>query len=105
MADDALWFVIINCPSLEVADTIGKGALTRGLAKAYNIPAEMKTAYVWKGEIVDNREWQLVFKIAAKDRKALFAFAKAEHPFEVPSILAWPVPDGDPDYQRYIVGE
>lgn len=103
MTDGELWFVIINCPSLEVAEAIGKGALTRGIVKAYNIPTEMKTAYLWNGKIVDNREWQLIFKIAAKDREALFAFTKAEHPFEVPSILAWPVTAADPDYASYIL--
>jgi len=105
MTDNDVWLVIINCPSTEVADAIGKGALERGLAKAFNISAEMQTSYLWKGEVIQNREVQLIFKLAGKDRKALFEFAKSQHPFEVPSIKAWTITEVDPDYRRYLLGE
>lgn len=105
MEEDGAWFVIVNCPSAEVAEAIGKGALLKGLAKAYNISAEMRTSYLWKGEVVENREVQLIFKLPGEDREALFAHAKSEHPFEVPSIKAWPIAEVDPDYLRYLRGE
>lgn len=105
MADDEVWFVIVNCPSTEVAEAIGKGALVKGLAKAFNITGEMRTSYLWQGEVVENREVQLIFKLAGEDREALFAFAKSQHPFDVPSIKAWPIAEVDPDYRRYILGE
>ncbi len=104
-AGDDVWFVIVNCPNTEVAETIGRGALEMGLAKAFNISAEMRTAYVWQGEVIEDREVQLIFKITGEDREALFAFAKSKHPFDVPSIKAWPIADMDPDYRKYLLGE
>lgn len=105
MTEDTVWIVIINCPSTAVAETIGRGALERGLAKAFNITAEMKTGYVWKGQIVENREVQLIFKLTGENRDELYAFAKSEHPFEIPSIKAWPIPELDPDYLRYLLSD
>ena len=105
MTDDEVWFVIVNCPSTEVAETIGRGALEQGLARAFNISAEMRTSYLWQGEVVENREVQLIFKLAGKNREALFSFAKSQHPFDVPSIKAWPIAEVDPDYRRYLLGD
>jgi len=104
MPADEIWFVIVNCPSRECAEAIGKGAIGQGLVQSVNISAEMATAYVWEGRVVDNREFQAMFKVPAKNREALFAYAKAHHPFETPAIVAWPVGDAEPDYRKYILG-
>lgn len=104
MTTEEVWYVVVNCPSETVAQAIGRGALERGFAKAFNISSEMRTSYLWQGEFIENQEVQLIFKLAGEHRNALFEFAKSQHPFEVPAIKAWPIAEIDPDYRRYLLG-
>lgn len=104
MSEEQFWFVIINCPSIEIAETIGRGALLQGLSRSINISAEMRTAYLWEGRIVEDREVQLICKTSEALRDALFSFAKEAHSFEAPSIIALPITEVDPTYRQFLAG-
>ena len=104
MTDGQIWIVLANCPDDTVAESIGKEAIAAGLARMFNISAPIRSAYVWQGEIVETLEVQLSFKVRVDQRDALFRLVKAHHPFEVPSIVAWPIAAADTDYLKYVVG-
>ena len=100
---DDIWFVLINCPDQTAAETIGKNAVTAGLAMMFNISAPIRSGYLWQGELVETNEVQLSFKVKELNRVALFELATQHHPYEVPSIIGWPIEAIDPDYREHIM--
>lgn len=104
MAESRIWFVLVNCPDEAVASAIGREVLSAGLARMFNISGPIQSGYLWQGQLVETSEVQVAFKIDGRHRKALFERVKAQHPYEVPSIVAWPIDDMDADYRDYLTG-
>ena len=75
------------------------------LAACVNLLAPCDSVYRWRGEIQHDAEHPLLIK-TARDRYAeLEAAIRANHPYELPEIIAVSINQGLPAYLQWIASE
>ena len=97
--------VEILCPDLETAERIAGAALDRKLAACANIAAGVTSHYTWRGARETAPEVALHLKTRATLFRALATLARAEHPYDLPCILAHPVAMVTEDYRDWVLAE
>jgi periplasmic divalent cation tolerance protein len=97
--------VVTNLPNRESAEKLAALLIERRLAACVNILAPCSSVYRWQGEIQHDEEHPLLIK-TAKDRYAeLEAAIRANHPYELPEVIAVPVIQGLPAYLQWVESE
>jgi periplasmic divalent cation tolerance protein len=99
MAGDYI-VVLITTPSQETARMIARLLLEKKLAACANILSPVNSLYTWHGEIHDDQEVLMLVKTRTDLFNDEFMQAvKANHPYEVPEMIALPILAG---YQPYL---
>ncbi|WP_421216495.1 divalent-cation tolerance protein CutA [Aeromonas jandaei] len=97
--------VLCTCPDQTSADLLCEQLLNRQLAACINQLPGVTSVYRWQGKVERLTEIQLVIK----SRQPLFAELQAcilaQHPYEVPELLALPVSAGLPAYLDWLKEE
>ena len=75
------------------------------LAACVQIIGPLTAVYRWQGKVETAAEYQLLIKSRQALYEQLAARIKAEHPYQVPEILAVPVVAGGADYLQWLAGE
>ncbi|UCF69149.1 MAG: divalent-cation tolerance protein CutA [Acidobacteriota bacterium] len=90
MAVERPHIVVVFCtvPDLDVGRKIARLLVERRLAACVNIVPGLTSIYRWQGEIQDDAEVLLVIKARRVMFDELAAVIAAEHPYEVPEVLA-----------------
>ena len=101
MQSDTL-LVMTTCPDAEHAETLAVHLIERQLAACINQLPGIRSVYRWEGELKSGSEVMLMIKTPADKWPALEAAIKAEHPYELPEIIAVPVTAGLPAYLNWI---
>ena len=98
---------------LLVLTTVGTHADAERLARAMiesrhaacaQISA-IDSVYRWQGAVLHEAEWRVLFKTTAAAYPALEAALRAQHPYELPAILAWPCSAALPEFAAWVAGE
>jgi periplasmic divalent cation tolerance protein len=100
--DDEIIVILCTVPSVEVGETLGRSLVGARLAACVNVVPGLTSVYRWQGEVQVDREAQLLVKTRRALLERASAHIRAEHPYEVPEILALPASGGDPAYLRWI---
>ena len=66
------------------------------------IPA-IRSIYRWEGAVQDEGEARVGLHTRASLVPAITARANAEHPYDVPCVIALPIRDGNPAYLSWIL--
>jgi len=97
--------VVTNLPDRASAEKLAALLIARRLAACVNILAPCSSVYRWQGEIQHDEEHPLLIK-TARDRYAeLEASIRANHPYELPEIIAVLISDGLPAYLQWVESE
>ena len=96
--------VMITTPTREVGRQIADVLLAGQLAACVNIVSPITSLYIWGGEVHNDEESLLI----VKTREDLFTdglipAVRANHPYEVPEIIAIPIILGLGDYLDWIM--
>jgi len=75
------------------------------LAACVSIGAPVESLYHWRGEIETAEEFPVVIKTHVERYAEVEAAIRAQHPYELPEILAVPVVRGLEPYVEWIVAE
>jgi periplasmic divalent cation tolerance protein len=67
--------------------------------------AGARSIYRWKGEITEEREVVVLLKTDSAKWEALAAAVRAQHPYEIPELLAIPVEHGLDRYLSWLSDE
>jgi periplasmic divalent cation tolerance protein len=94
--------VLVTVPSPSIAARIATAAVKERLAACVNIVPGVRSVYVWKGKVCDDRELLLVLKTTRGRYPELERRIRALHPYEVPEIVALPVRRGSRAYLKWI---
>jgi len=84
-----LCLVLTTVATREDADRLARAMVEQRLAACAQISA-IDSVYRWNGALQQEPEWRLLFKTTEARTPALQAALRAEHPYELPAIVALP---------------
>ena len=94
--------VFTTLPDAGQAETLAQALVEQNLAACVNILPPVTSVYRWQGELQQDREQLLLIKTRAARYDALMTAIKAQHPYELPEIIALPITAGLPAYLNWI---
>jgi len=94
--------VLNTCPNEAEAKRLAGLLLEQGLAACVNMLPGVRSMYLWKGQLCDDAEVLLLIKTTAASYAALEALLRAEHPYELPEIVAVSFTEGLEGYFSWI---
>jgi len=97
--------VVTNLPDRESAEKLATLLVERRLAACVNILAPCSSVYRWQGEIRRDEEHPLLIKTVQDRYAELETSIRANHPYELPEIIAVSVIRGLPAYLQWVETE
>lgn len=97
--------VITNLPDRASAEKLAETLIGQRVAACVNILAPCRSIYRWKDEVQHDEEHPLLIKTTVEGYSALEAAIRANHPYELPEIIAVPVERGLPEYLDWVAQE
>lgn len=94
--------VLCTAPNADVGAKLARGIVEASLAACVNVVPGLRSIYVWKGNVHDEPEVQLLIKTRRARYDALATWIEANHPYEVPEILALPIAAGSAAYLAWL---
>jgi periplasmic divalent cation tolerance protein len=94
--------VYTTFPDAEVARRIAHDVVARGLAACVNLLPGMVAVYRWEGRVEQACEVAAILKTRAALVPDLMAAIRAQHPYDTPALVAWPLTAGAPAYLAWI---
>ena len=83
------------------ADRLARSMVGQRLAACAQIGA-IDSVYRWQGAVQAEGEFRLLFKTTAARSPALQAALRAEHPYELPAIVALPCSQALPEFGAWV---
>lgn len=80
--------VLTTCPDQESAERLAHLLVETRLAACVNIIPGLSSVYRWKGEVVKDNELLLVIKSRTDRFDSLRETIIANHPYELPEVIA-----------------
>jgi periplasmic divalent cation tolerance protein len=75
------------------------------LAACGHTLAAIRSIYRWDGQVQDDAEARVMLHTRASLVPAIVARADAEHPYDVPCVIALPITAGNPAYLDWVAAE
>ena len=97
--------VLTNLPDRESAEKLAVRLIEQRLAACINILAPCRSICRWQGEIQRDEEHPLLIKTVADRYPELEASIRANHPYELPEIVAVSIAGGLPAYLQWVEAE
>ena len=97
--------ILTNLPDEASARTLAARLVDERLAACVSIQAPCTSVYRWQGKIEEVREFPLWIKTSTERYPELEAAIRANHPYELPEIIAVPIARGLPGYLDWLVTE
>jgi periplasmic divalent cation tolerance protein len=94
--------ILNTCPDKESAEKLAKTMVEKKIAACVSILPIEKSFYRWKGKMEEEKEFLLIIKTRDKLYSRVEAHIKANHPHEVPEIIAMPVKKSERLYSTWI---
>jgi periplasmic divalent cation tolerance protein len=94
--------VFSTCPDQASAEKLAHQLVTEKLAACVNILPNLTSIYQWQGNIETANEYLLMIKTKVDQYQAIENWIKANHPYELPEIIAVSIEHGLPEYLQWI---
>ena len=102
-AENQLVVVLCTVPDEATAEKLAKDLVEERLAACVNAIPGVRSFYRWQGKIESDTEVQLVIKTRHGRFDELAAWIKANHPYELPEIVAVPAERVSEEYLAWAV--
>jgi periplasmic divalent cation tolerance protein len=102
-AEDQLIVVLCTVPDEAIAEKLAKGLVDDRLAACVNAIPGVRSFYRWQGRTESDTEVQLLIKTRRGRFDELAAWIKANHPYEVPEVVAIPAERVSEEYLTWAV--
>ena len=102
---DGLIVVHITARDEAEARKLANILLENKKAACVNIVPKISTLYRWQGKIESGTESLMIVKTSRLHLHAIIALVKANHSYQVPEVIAFPIVDGSPDYLAWLADE
>lgn len=97
--------VLTNLPDRASAERLAALLIEQRLAACVNLLPPCDSVYRWRGEIQRDEEHPLLIKTAQDRYAELEAAIRANHPYELPEVIAVPIVRGLPAYLHWVESE
>jgi periplasmic divalent cation tolerance protein len=105
MSDDDVCEVVVTSDSAEWLVGFTRRLVDdRLVAGGHNITA-IRSIYRWAGSVHDVQEARVALHTRRSLVPRIVERADAEHPYDVPCVIALPVVDGNPAYIQWVPAE
>lgn len=94
--------VMTTIGSQTQAEALAEQLVNAGMAACVNILPKMQSVYRWAGKLEHGDEHLLLIKTRAERIDAVYQYIKANHPYELPEIIAVPITSGYEPYLTWI---
>jgi periplasmic divalent cation tolerance protein len=94
--------VLTHCPDAACAERISRALVTARLAACVSQGLPVTSIYRWQGAVEQAAEIPLAIKTTAARYGEVEAAIRAQHPYELPEIIAVPVTAGYTPYLRWV---
>jgi periplasmic divalent cation tolerance protein len=89
-AENQLVVILCTVPDEAAAEKLATGLVEERLAACVNAIPGVKSFYRWQGKLEAGTEIQLLIKTRSERFDELAAWISANHPYDVPEIVAIP---------------
>ncbi len=93
--------VFISVPR-EEANNLAKGIVEERLAACVNIVPKIESWFRWDNKVEHDEEALLIIKTTQQRFDTLRDWVVANHPYELPEIIALPISEGLPQYLAWV---
>lgn len=94
--------VLVTAPSEGVGKDLAAMLLRRRLAACVNIIPSVISVYTWEGETCVDDEVLLMIKTGRSALDELMSAIIADHPYDVPEVIALPITAGAEEYLKWL---
>lgn len=102
MSDEEALLVLCTAPDSESAAVLARGLVDARLAACVNVIPGLRSFYRWDDEVQDDAEVQLLIKTRRGRMEELQRWLVANHPYDVPEVLALPITGGVAEYLSWL---
>lgn len=103
--DEECCEVVVTAADADWLAGFTRRLVTDRLAACGHLIPAVRSVYRWQGAIEDEAEARVALHTRTALVPAIAARADAEHPYDVPCVLALPVRDGNPAYLDWVIAE
>ncbi len=97
--------VITTCGKEEDAKILAQKLIEKRLAACAQVYGPITSYYWWEGNLEEDTEWQVKFKILKEKYEDAEKFIRQNHPYELPQIIAIPVEKSLKEYSLWVAKE
>jgi periplasmic divalent cation tolerance protein len=97
--------ILTTLPDRDSAEALARKLLNAHLAACVQVGAPVRSLYHWRGEIETADETPLAIKTRSELYPRVEATILADHPYELPEIVAVPISHALPAYLDWIAAE
>ena len=101
MSGTGLIAALTTVSTREQAETLARALVEQNLAACVQLQA-IESVYRWQGALQQEPEWRLLIKSTQARWAALQAAVLAHHPYALPALVAWPLPEGHALFQDWV---
>lgn len=105
MSHEEILLVLTNLPDQDSAQRLAQALVASRAAACVNILADCTSVYRWQGQVENAREVPLLIKSTRSAYARLQEEILAQHPYELPEIIAIPLVAGLPAYLQWVADE
>lgn len=99
---DEYCIVLCTVPDPDAGERLAASLVEARVAACVNILPGLTSVFRWQGETQKDPEALLIIKTRRDRFEAICEVLRAQHPYELPEIIAVPLSDGLPAYLRWI---
>ena len=97
--------ILCTCPDEAVAARLARALVDGRLAACVNVLPGIRSIYRWQEKTEEENEVLLLIKTMTKQLAAVEAWLQANHPYDVPEIVALPARHVNRSYLEWLTSQ
>src|SRR4030066_864056 len=97
--------ILTNLPDVASAEKLAHALLHTPAPACVNVLAACRSIYRWRGAVETADEIPLLIKTPAANYPLVEEIVRAQHPYDLPELIAIPITHGLPAYLDWLVTE
>jgi periplasmic divalent cation tolerance protein len=97
--------VLTNLPDVASAEKLAHALIESRAAACVNVLAACRSIYRWQGSVETAMEIPLLIKTTVANYPLVEQIVRAQHPYDVPELIATPITHGLPAYLDWVAKE